>query len=330
MKQVFYQFILIGCLLISAQALFAQTTGPDVLHRLDRTTQNVRVKEITEVEVFYTDLNAPAAIRKIRKAELWKVVFGDGTSDVYNEPKVAKPVTETPFPKPTVTSTSARPNSTPAPPPANRVSQPIGVGGSQSVDLGTFAAGRRALSYGLTLSGTSTTNKNSRTTTTNTTNNIGLSALYQKFTRDNVSIGGGLTLGFTGEKNKSTTAATTAETVESAPSIAIMGQTRRYLPVASHVAFYGFSSAELALRWYKYKSGSIEDKATQQQLSLELGAGLAYLLNERWSIDFNASLLGLTLNRVKDEEPGSKAAVDLSLTGAGVIPSFSLFLTRYF
>ena len=187
-----------------------------------------------------------------------------------------------------------------------------------------FLAGRKALSFGPSLVGSSTTNKNSKTSTTATTTAIGLSILYQQFKRDNVSVGGGLSIGTYNSQS-------TADSRTSTPFVTLSGLTRRYLPVADNVAFYDYGSAELALQWQKATYlGQSETVATRQQLSLEIGAGLAYLFSSRWSIDFNTSLLGLTIARSKDKSPTSKAFVDLALTGAGVTSSFSLFLTRYF
>ncbi|GAB3504504.1 hypothetical protein GCM10027341_34900 [Spirosoma knui] len=87
MKNYFIQWLFIGCLCMSAGFANAQTTQSDVLYRLDRTTLNVKVVEITSLDVFYRDSSTPSATQKIAKAQLWKVVFADGSSDVYNVPK---------------------------------------------------------------------------------------------------------------------------------------------------------------------------------------------------------------------------------------------------
>lgn len=297
-----------------------------MLYRLDRTTQNIRVKQVTSLDVVYSDLSTPRVVRKVRKAELWKVVYGNGTSDVFNEPKATKPTagSTASTAKPIATTASAVP-ATP-PPVASPVAQIIPP--KQPVSISNFSAGRQALSFGLDLSGSTSTVKNSNklatTTTTTTSSNLVLTAVYQQFKRDNVSLGGGLRAGFTTGKSSSDETQTT-------PYLALSGQTRRYLPIASNAAFYGFSSVELGLLWYKYSyKGQSETLGTQQQVSVEAGAGLAYLFNSRWSVDFNASLLGLSVNRIKAASPTSKSAVDLSITGNGIVPGLSLYLTRYF
>ncbi len=328
MKHLLPCLLLISWFLINTRLSLAQTPASDVLYKLDRSTVKSKISEITGTDVFYTELTTPNVPRKIRKADLWKVVFSDGTSDVFNEPKAGSQPTGLPAPKPAVAGTPARPPAIASPTvqPASvaQKPEPATPKSDQPADMGTFLAGRRALSFGLDVAGSSATRKNSKTSTTETESDISLSVIYQKFTRDNVSVGGVVTLGMTREK--------AADVVISGPSIAVAGTVRRYLPVASNVAFYGFGLAELGFRSDSYKIGtaSAETVSSSQRLSVEAGAGLAFLFNPRWSVDFNASLLGLTLYREKDKSPGSKAAVDLSLTGAGVVPSFSLFFTRYF
>ena len=329
MKRHVQQLALVSWLLIRAGFLFAQAPAPDVLHKLDQTTQNVRVKEVTDIEVFYTDLNAPATVRKIRKADLWKVVFGDGTSDVFNEPKANPTAASTPPPgqavatRPQKSPKSARP----ARVPRERVVRSAPVSNSPAADIGVFGAGGRALSFGPGVSGSSTTRKTATTTSSQAQNTIGLSVLYQKFVRDNVSVGGGIRLSLLSE----TTRTAQNTDTDSSPFIAFSGQTRRYLPIADQVAFYGFGSAEVGFASYKNTfAGKSETIANSQQLILNAGGGLAYVFGGGWSVDFNAALLGLTLYRDKAKSPTSKADVDFSITGAGVVPSFSIFLTRYF
>ena len=80
-------FFVVGLCLIAAGLTQAQTPQTDVIYKLDRSTVKAKVGEITSTDVFYAEVATPKIARKISKTDLWKIVFADGTSDVYNTPK---------------------------------------------------------------------------------------------------------------------------------------------------------------------------------------------------------------------------------------------------
>lgn len=94
MNRYLLHLIILSGLFISTTPSIAQPAKLDVLYRLDQTTLNVKVSEITGTDVFYSDLATPKTTQKIAKAQLWKVVFSDGTSDVFNSPKIGSGTTQ--------------------------------------------------------------------------------------------------------------------------------------------------------------------------------------------------------------------------------------------
>ncbi|GAB4025616.1 hypothetical protein [Spirosoma koreense] len=73
-------------LLVDLPSAIAQTRGTDALYKLDRSVVQAKINEVTATDVFYTEPTSPTTTRKIRKADLWKIVFSDGSTDVFNSP----------------------------------------------------------------------------------------------------------------------------------------------------------------------------------------------------------------------------------------------------
>ncbi|GAB3926008.1 hypothetical protein [Larkinella terrae] len=79
-------FFLTALLGLFVHAALAQTPRTDVLHKLDRSTLNVKVDEVTETDVVYFEATAPTVRKMLPKNGLWKLVFADGSTEVFNQP----------------------------------------------------------------------------------------------------------------------------------------------------------------------------------------------------------------------------------------------------
>jgi hypothetical protein len=75
------------CLLLLGLGGTALAQKSDVLHKLDRTTVNVRIDEIGDTDVYYFETASPGTKKMLPKSQLWKVVFADGSEEVFNAPR---------------------------------------------------------------------------------------------------------------------------------------------------------------------------------------------------------------------------------------------------
>ena len=69
-------------LLLTSGIALAQATRTDVLHKLDRTTVNVKIDELTDTDIVYIEPAVPKVKKTIARNKVWKVVFSDGSTEV--------------------------------------------------------------------------------------------------------------------------------------------------------------------------------------------------------------------------------------------------------
>ena len=76
------KLLLVGLLMLFGVVAFAQTPRTDMLHKIDRQTVEVKIDELTDTEIIYTEPGAPSVKKKIARSQVWKVVFGDGSTEM--------------------------------------------------------------------------------------------------------------------------------------------------------------------------------------------------------------------------------------------------------
>ena len=74
--------LLLVVLLLTARLALAQTPRPDVLHKIDRQTVNVKIDELTDTDVLYFEPATPSMKKKIARNQVWKIVFSDGSTEI--------------------------------------------------------------------------------------------------------------------------------------------------------------------------------------------------------------------------------------------------------
>lgn len=336
-----------------ASVSLAQNAAVDQLYRIDRSVLKVRVEEMTGTDVLYIEPSAPKTVKKIPKTALWKVVFSNGSTEVFNEPSswrttAAKSAPAKPSPtKPTSTTgttsnrvataqklaanenkpalAAQKPVET-APKPAEN--EPAGTAvpsestpppAQKLTGADGFSAGSRALSFSPIFNGTSTTNRIGGSSTSGSTNQMGFRLLFQHFRRENTSLGIGLVFQMDQTKNAGKT---------SQPLIGLSAQIRRFIPLYKNVAVYGQAVGEVSYLSSKQTSDFGEIKYQGQIVTLSADAGALYRFNPRWSVDFTAKLATLTYQRAKSKS--SEAEQALSVGGVTAAQSFLIYITRYF
>jgi hypothetical protein len=95
-------FTTILFLVISSFSIAQQNTKPDVIFKLDGEEIKVKVTEITDTEVKFNYIGE-TVVYTLKKAEIFKINFASGRSEVYTKQASAGPApTSTPAPGPTV------------------------------------------------------------------------------------------------------------------------------------------------------------------------------------------------------------------------------------
>ncbi len=87
------RLLLFALLLISGLTL-AQTPRTDVIHKVDRTTVNVKIDELTDTGILYFEPSAPKAKKTIARSQVWKIVFSDGSTETITPIAGDKPGTD--------------------------------------------------------------------------------------------------------------------------------------------------------------------------------------------------------------------------------------------
>ncbi|GAB4025614.1 hypothetical protein [Spirosoma koreense] len=73
-------FLCAWLLIVSSLAL-AQSSRTDALYKLDRTSIDVKIDELTDTDVIYVDPATPKVKKTIARRQVWKIVFSDGSTE---------------------------------------------------------------------------------------------------------------------------------------------------------------------------------------------------------------------------------------------------------
>ncbi len=100
-------FLLYFLLFLGGWATGLAQTRPDLIYRLDQTSLSVFVDEIGENDITYflPSDNQKKQLQRINKAQVWKVVFSNGDTELFNEPRQVAMPPDTPQKVVTTTST---------------------------------------------------------------------------------------------------------------------------------------------------------------------------------------------------------------------------------
>ncbi|GAB3504507.1 hypothetical protein GCM10027341_34910 [Spirosoma knui] len=68
--------------LYAGSVALAQTSPTDVLYKVDHSTINVKIDELTDTDVVYFESTAPTVKKTVTRSQIWKIVFRDGSTEV--------------------------------------------------------------------------------------------------------------------------------------------------------------------------------------------------------------------------------------------------------